>query len=196
MFNNYCSIRVEKLLYLTLPVNVLFTITVWNPYLIKDKIILEKVQRRTTKFMLSDYVSDYKTCLLRLGILPLMYTLDLYDIMIFIKALQQPSPHFNIYQYISFISSNNRSSSANKLNHVYTTRNYARNFYFNRLLRIWNQLPFIDVNQSLPVIKATIHKHLWQHFVTNFHPMFLAHIISAADAPNVLILDLQSISPN
>ena len=55
---------------------------------------------------------------------------------------------------------------------------------------------FININQSLPVIKATIHKHLWQHFVTNFHPMFLAHIISAADAPNVLILDLQSISPN
>ena len=126
------------------------------------------MQRRATKFILSDYVSNYKTRLLRLGILPLMYTLDLYDIMFFIKVIQQPSPQFNIYHYISFSSSNTRSSSANKLNRVHTNRNYARNLYFNRLPRIWNQLPFIDINQSLPVIKATIHKYLWQHFVTNF----------------------------
>jgi len=36
--------------------------------MIKDTIILEKVQRRATKFILADYVSDYKTRLLRLGI--------------------------------------------------------------------------------------------------------------------------------
>ena len=51
-------------------------------------IILERVQRRTTRFILSDYVSECKTRLLHLGIIPLMYMLDLYDIMFFIKALQ------------------------------------------------------------------------------------------------------------
>ena len=110
----------------------------------------------------ADYVSDYKTRLLRLGILPLMYMLDLYDIMFLVKALQQPSSQFNIYNYISFSSSNTRSSSTNKLNHVRTNSNYARNFYFNRIPRIWNQLPCIDINQSLPVIKATIQNYLGQ----------------------------------
>ena len=138
--------------------------------MIKDTTILEKVQRRATKFILADYVSDYKTRLLRLGILPLMYMLDLYDIMFLVKALQQPSSQFNIYNYISFSSSNTRSSSTNKLNHVRTNSNYARNFYFNRIPRIWNQLPCIDINQSLPVINATIQNYLWQHFTTNFSP--------------------------
>ena len=121
-----------------------------------------------------------------------MHMLDLYDIMFFIKALQQPSPQFNIYHYILFSSSNTRSSSANKLTHVNTTRNYARNFYFNRLpCRIWNQLPLwtsiSHYNYNSQAFMAT-----FCHQV--FHPMLLAHIISAADAPNVPILDLQSIS--
>ena len=45
----------------------------WNPYLIKDTVIPEKIQRQATKFILSDYVSDYKTRLLKLDLLPLMY---------------------------------------------------------------------------------------------------------------------------
>ena len=44
----------------------------WNPYLIKDTVILEKIQRQATKFILSDYVSDYKTRLLKLDLLPLI----------------------------------------------------------------------------------------------------------------------------
>ena len=171
VFHSCHSIRARKLLYLTLVRSQLtYCSQLWNPYMIKDTTILEKVQRQATKFILADYVSDYKTRLLRLGILPLMYMLDLYDIMFLVKALQQPSSQFNLYNYISFSSSNTRSSSTNKLNHVRTNSNYARNFYFNRIPRIWNQLPCIDINQSLPVIKATIQNYLWQHFTTNFSP--------------------------
>ena len=83
--------------------------------------------------------------------------------------------------------------------HLLTNRNYARNFYCNRLPRIWSQLPCIDINQSLPAIEATIHKYLWQHFITNFFICMIMTsimlIISAADVANVTILDLQSISP-
>ena len=34
-----------------------------------------------TKFILSDYISDYKTRLKKLSILPLMYTYEIADIM-------------------------------------------------------------------------------------------------------------------
>jgi len=42
--------------------------------------ILERVQRQATKFILRDYNSDYRTRLLKLDLLPLMYLLDFCDI--------------------------------------------------------------------------------------------------------------------
>ena len=65
-------------------------------------------------------VSDYKTRLLKLDLLPLMYILDFYDILFFVKALKQPSDHFNIHHHISFSTSNTRSASTNKLNPTHT----------------------------------------------------------------------------
>ena len=91
-----------------------------------------------------------------------------YDIMFFIKALKQPSNHFNMYDHVSFSTANTRSSSNNKLNHVYTSNNYTRNFYFNRISRLWNKLPSIDLSQPLSVIKVNIYKYLHQHFTVHF----------------------------
>ena len=84
------------------------------------------------------------------------------------KALKQPSSHFNIYDYTSFSTANTRSSSSNKLNHVHSSNNYTRNFYFNRITRLWNKLPIINLNLSLPTIKAKIYSYLHQHFTMNF----------------------------
>ena len=70
VFHSCHSIRARKLLYLTLVRSQLtYCSQLWNPYMIKDTTILEKVQRRATKFILADYVSDYKTRLLRLAVL-------------------------------------------------------------------------------------------------------------------------------
>jgi len=170
-FNSCQSIKAKKTLYVTLVWSQLtYYSQLWNPYLIKDTVTLEKIQCPATKFILKDYDSNYWTCLLKLDLLPLMYTLDFYDIIFFIKALKQPSSHFNfnIYDYISFSTANTRSSSRNKLNHVYSSNNYTRNFYFNRITRLWNKLPIIGLNLSLPTIKAKIYNYLCQHFTMNF----------------------------
>ena len=53
----------------------------WKPLHVKDILSLERVQRRATKFILNDYVSDYKTRLRRLSFLPLSLWLDLRDVM-------------------------------------------------------------------------------------------------------------------
>ena len=111
-----------------------------------------------------------KTRLLKLDLLPLVYMLDFYDIIFFIKALKQPSHHFNILHYVTFSTINTRSTSTNMLVHIRTNTNYTRNFYFNRLPRLWNKLPFIDLNQSLPTIRTTIYNYLQQHFQNNFSP--------------------------
>ena len=55
------------------------------------------------------------TCVLRLNLLPLLYSVDLCDV-IFIKALKQPLTI--LYDHASFSTVNTKSSSNKKLNHV------------------------------------------------------------------------------
>ena len=81
---------------------------------------------------------------------------------------------------VSFSTANIRSSSNNKLNHVYTSNNYTRNFYFNRISRLWNKLPSIDLSQPLSVIKVNIYIYInTSHFI--FQLTILVRIIFVAD---------------
>ena len=65
----------------------MFCSQLWRPNLIKDISCLEQVQRKATKYILNDFSSDYKTRLLKLNLLPLMYIYELTDI-IFYQILQ------------------------------------------------------------------------------------------------------------
>ena len=71
-----------------------------EPYLLKDIRQLEQLQRCATEYILNDYTSNYKSQLLELKILPLMYVLDICDIMFFIKSLKAPTNAFNVTDYI------------------------------------------------------------------------------------------------
>ena len=56
-------------LYITLVRSkLLYCSTLWRPYLLKDIESLEKIQRRATKFILSNYHSDYRSRLIQCGI--------------------------------------------------------------------------------------------------------------------------------
>jgi len=68
----------------------------------KDIINLERIQRQATKHILYDYTSCYKDRLLSLKLLPLMYILELQDILFAIKSLTN---QFNIKNFITFNSS-------------------------------------------------------------------------------------------
>ena len=72
------SIQAKKGLYISIVrSNITSLVAIFN----KDIILLERVQRRATKYILSDYTSDYKTCLIKLNLLPLMYIYELLDIL-------------------------------------------------------------------------------------------------------------------
>ena len=96
-------------------------------YLLKGIRQLEQLQCRTTKYILNDYTSYYKSRLLELKILPLMYVLDICDIKL--KNLKTLINAFNITDYIKFISGNTRSGSSYKLQHIRNTNVSSSNFY-------------------------------------------------------------------
>ena len=101
--NSHCT-QVRKSLYISIVrANLLYCSPLWRPYLLKDINSLERVQRCATKFILSDYTSDYKTRLKQLSILPLMYTYEIADIMFFVNSIKNPSPRFNILNYLDFL---------------------------------------------------------------------------------------------
>ena len=85
-------------------INLLFPTLFCQPYLLKDIITLERIQRRATKFILNDYQSSYRFRLVELHLLPFMYLFELYDIIFVIKSLKNPTISFNSYNFIQFHS--------------------------------------------------------------------------------------------
>jgi len=119
---------------------------------------------------LNDYHSSYFDRLVKLQMLPLMYTLELFDIVFFLKTLKSPSTHFNIHDYITFATSPTRSSAFNKLQHKLASNNATRHSYFYRLAWLWNSLPSIDCTLSVSANKQIIYKYIWKNFTNNFNP--------------------------
>ena len=89
----------------------------WRPYPIKDIQLLERIQLRASKYILGDYTSDYKTHLIKLNLLSLMYIYELLDILFFVKSFIQVTNqqfqhisvcHDHIQQYTSTKSGGNK----------------------------------------------------------------------------------------
>ena len=128
---------------------LLFFSPVWCPTFIKDVQLLERVQRRATKYILDDFTSDYKDRLISLELLPLMMFYELLNIMFFIKSFKSPNNCFNISSYLKFASCGTRYSNI-KLVHTRSPNNTSRHFHFNCFPQLWNTLPPIKlISQSI-----------------------------------------------
>ena len=157
---SHCSLAKAKLYTTLVRSQLTYCTQLWRPHLMKDILNIERVQRCATKYVLNDYVSDYKTRLLKLKLLPLMYFFELQDIMFVVKSLKFPTNHFNIRDYISFGTTNTRLSSGHKLLHIHHTSNMNRHFFFHRIPRLWNSFPIIDLTLSLSTIKTKLTDYL------------------------------------
>ena len=138
----------------------------------QDIVLLERVQRRATKWILSDFHSDYKSRLSALNLLPLMMTLELYDLSFFLKSFHSPTPNFNIMDFISFRSGSTRSSSLRKMRIPFNPSNRSRHFYFSRLPRLWNSLPLptLDPSSSVSSNFLLIKSTFMDKFTSTFDP--------------------------
>ena len=142
-FSSTNSIKTKKQLYLSLVRSQLsYGSQLWRPMLLKDILSLEKIQRRATKFILPQTTSPmtYKERLVYLNILPLMYHLELADVMFFVNSYKNPSSRFNISKNATVVTGTTRSSDSLSLKHNYCRTNLLRHFYYNRLPRLWNGL--------------------------------------------------------
>ena len=89
-FRNCNSVTSKNLLYISLVRSQLtYGSQVWCPYLLKNIDTLEAVQCQSTKFILNDCASGYKSRLLSLQLLPLMFY-ELNDILLFVESLKEP----------------------------------------------------------------------------------------------------------
>ena len=171
-FSNSNSISTKKLLYISLVKSrIMYASPIWRPHQIKDMMVLERIQRRATKFILNDFHSDYKSRLSSLNMLPLMMSLEINDILFFLKSYHQPQTCFDISHWFQFSSDSSsastRSSSTNKI--TFNRPPYKSHHPFlDHFPRLWNALPQLDLSLSLPTIKKLIKEEFWRKFVATF----------------------------
>ena len=141
----------------------------WQPRLIMDIKCLERVQHRASKFLLEDYSSDYKTRLLSLKLFPLMYWLELQIILYLIRCFKDPPDNISIQNFVSFVHLNTRSTARNKLQINFNKTSHSQHFYFNRIARLWNSLPPLDLSLSFITLKLHLKQLFWKHFTVHFN---------------------------
>ena len=92
-------------------------------------------------------------------------------IIFFIKSLKQPSPSFDITKWVKFNSSVTRSSTHLKLVHTRTKCNLSHHYYFNRLPRLWNALPPLELSLSIDALRAKLFSIIlfWSFFNDHFN---------------------------
>ena len=165
-FSTACPSHIKKLMYISLVRSRLtYCSQVWRPMLIKDIVTLETVQRRATKFTVAASSVSYRDRLITLNLLPLMYFYEYLDLLFLVHSLKFPDGSFDIRDHLQFLT---RCTSGIKLQARFCSTNRSRHFFFNRVTRLWNALPPIDLSLSISSIKASLKKILWAHFLEHF----------------------------
>ena len=132
---------------------------------------LERLQRRASKYILNNYQLDYKSRLISINLLPLTLWMEMQDILFLLGLLKNPPDNFNLSEYIHFAQSPTRSSSTGKItaSSPCTPRlNSTRHFYFNRIIKIWNSLPPLDLDCPLSTHKSFLWKFYWDYFIHHY----------------------------
>ena len=67
--------------------------------------------------------------------------------------------HFNIFSLVKFTTNRTRSSSNCKLKCILpkSSNNHLKFVFFNRVVKLWNALPIIDLHLSINILKHNLY---------------------------------------
>ena len=145
----------------------------WAPQsVISNLFLVEKVQRRATRFILKNSSNlSYKDRLIKLKLLPLNYWLEYLDLVFFFKCLHghvDLTRSFNYY--FSFVTSQTRQACSGlnlKINNNRTST--FRDFYFNRIANLWNNIPNeVRQAESIDSFKRDLKSFYFKRFLNVF----------------------------
>ena len=114
-----CDVR--RTLYLSLVKSQLcYATEVWSPSQCNNKIKLERIQRRATRWILQTRDIAYRDRLRTLNLLPLSYDREMKDLIFFFKSLNGYYD-INISNFVSFVSHNRTRNCGNVVSRSNTT---------------------------------------------------------------------------
>jgi hypothetical protein len=113
----------------------------WSCNSRKTLIRLESVQRRASKYILNNFISEYDVRLNACELLPLTLRRDFLDCLFLYNNLHGLVDS-NILNLVSFNQNRGRNNDDLMLNHKRVHLETCRNFYINRITNLWNSVPY------------------------------------------------------
>ena len=160
--NKDFDINYRKPLYLALICpTVGYATQVWAPSLVCDIKSKESLQRRSTRFVMFDSEYNYRERLVKLNLLPVSYWLEINDLTLFYKCYSgyynfpitdcvKPKP----------ITRSTRNSCKLDMSVPFCRTKLFQNSYFNRIPKLWNNLPpCTRSSSSVQIFKTALYKH-------------------------------------
>jgi hypothetical protein len=170
--------KAKLLLYKSLVRSTLmYASVIWSPDREHLK-LLEGIQRHATKYILNDYVSDYKTRLINTGLLPLSYLREIYDLIFFYKCTNG-FYNLDLTSLIPFRNSDSAVTTRNdhdplRLEIPISRTVTARRFFSFRIVDTWNSLPLsirsvVCTNKNVLPLKQLLFLH-YRNKLSTFDP--------------------------
>ena len=149
----YCALVRPKLEYAS---------SVWSPYTIKHRLLIENLQRRASKFILN-YPENmsYIERLHKAKLLPLEFRREISDLILLFKSKHRLI-RMDINKYMYTYNPSYQSRNYDEINFNIIIRHkqdYFQNSYFVRTVKLWNNLPTeLKAISSLGAFKSRLNK--------------------------------------
>lgn len=140
-----------------------YCVQAWCPYYQKDIAKLERVQRRVTKMIPSLRNKPYEERLKELDLFPLQHR-RLRGDLIQVFKIMRGIDNMDCNKYFSIDKSNYTRGNGCKIIGKSFNSNESKNFFFNRIVNLWNGLPRGVIECSTV---DTFKRHLDKYFASN-----------------------------
>ena len=161
--NKDFDINCRKALYLTLiRPTIEYATQVWASSLVSDIKSIESLQRRSTRFIMFDSGYNYRGRLVKLNFVPVSYWFEINDLTFFYKCSSgyHNSPITDCVKPKP-ITRSTRNICKLDMSVPFCRTKLFQNSYFNRIPKLWNNLPpCTRSSSSVQIFKIALYKHL------------------------------------